>query len=134
MYKIGTMLPVLARTHGKKKEQKLAFLSLLAYIQKALCRHRRKNDRKGHFYCSRSRRDWVRYLLSPILCVIKRCFHKEEFDTDRSQGFLKRFNRILCTVIFKTQGVCVREQWPFKYYITGNMHRYERSFFTFSIH
>ena len=46
MYKIGTMLPVLARTHGKKKEQKLAFLSLLAYIQKALCRHRRKNDRK----------------------------------------------------------------------------------------
>ena len=45
MYKIGTMLPVLARTLGKK-EQTLAFLSLLAYIQKALCRHRRKNDRK----------------------------------------------------------------------------------------
>ena len=41
------MLPVLARTHGKKKEEEtLAFLSLLAYIQKALCRHRRKNDRK----------------------------------------------------------------------------------------
>ena len=113
MYKIGTMLPVLARTHGKKT---LAFLSLLAYIQKALCRHRRKNDRKV------------------ISIVIKRCYNKEEFDTDRSQGFLKRFNRILCTVIFKTQGVCVREEWPFKYYITGNMHRYERSFFTLSIH
>ena len=64
----------------------------------------------------------------------KRCFDKEEFDTDRSQGFLKSFNRILCTVIFKTQGVCVREEWPFKHYITGNMVCYERSFFTFSIH
>ena len=31
----------------------------------------------------RSRRDCVRYLLSPIICFIKRCYDKEEFDTDR---------------------------------------------------
>ena len=31
----------------------------------------------------RSRRDCVRYLLSPILCFIKRCYDKEEFDIDR---------------------------------------------------
>ena len=30
-------------------------------------------------------------LLSPILCFIKRCYDKEEFDTDRSEGFLKNF-------------------------------------------
>ena len=50
----------------------------------------------------RSRRDWVRYLLSPTLCFIERCYDKEEFDTDRSKGFLKRLNRILCSVIIKT--------------------------------
>lgn len=32
----------------------------------------------------RNRRDCVRYLLSPILCFIKRCYDKEEFNTDRS--------------------------------------------------
>ena len=32
----------------------------------------------------RSRRDWVRYLLSPTLCFIERCYDKEKFDTDRS--------------------------------------------------
>ena len=30
-------------------------------------------------------------LPSPILCFIKRCYDKEEFDTDRSSGFLKNF-------------------------------------------
>ena len=32
----------------------------------------------------RSRNDCVRYRLSPILCFIKRCYDKEEFDIDRS--------------------------------------------------
>ena len=32
----------------------------------------------------RSRNDCVRYLLSPILWFIKRCYDKEEFDIDRS--------------------------------------------------
>ena len=39
----------------------------------------------------RSRRGCVQYLLSPILCFLKRCYDKEEFDTDLSYGY---FNMI----------------------------------------
>lgn len=82
-----------------------SFLSLLAYSQKALCRHWCKNDGKvisivlvHAVKCNlRSQRDWVQYLLSShnFLCFIKHCYGKEEFDTDRSYGFLTRLNRIV---------------------------------------
>ena len=73
---------------------------------------------------------------------MKRCYDKEEFDTDRSKGFLKRLNRILCSVTLKTYGVCVREEWPLKYHITGHLLCYDNSriefsqinFFAISIH
>ena len=39
----------------------------------------------------RSRRGCVQYLLSPILCFLKHCYDKEEFDTDLSYGY---FNMI----------------------------------------
>ena len=69
-----------------------SFLSLLAYSQKALCRHRCKNDGKvitivlvHAVKCNlQSQRDWVQYLLSSHSLFYKHCYGKEEFDTDHS--------------------------------------------------
>ena len=44
----------------------------------------------------------VQYLLSPILCFIKHCYDKEEFDTDHSQRY---FNMLY---YFS----CIHEDWP----------------------
>ena len=50
-------------------------------------------------------RDWVRYLFPFffLLCFIKRCNDKVEFDTD--SDFLKSSNKILCSVILKMYDV-----------------------------
>ena len=66
-----------------------SFLSLLAYSQKALCRHWCKNDgkvisivKKSVTFGAKGTGFSTCYL--PILCFIKHCYGKEEFDTDRS--------------------------------------------------
>ena len=66
----------------------------------------------------RSRRDWVRYLYLPFfkLCFIRRCYDKEEFDTDCSNGCLKRFNRIVqetCSVLTYDNSLSIRNCFMF---------------------
>ena len=73
----------------------------------------------------RSRRDWVRYLLSPILPLfIKRCYDKklQEGIWLFLYDFLKSSNKILSSVILKNVR-CLR-LWgmeSFKYHITGKV-------------
>ena len=45
------------------------------------------------------------------LCFIRRCYDKEEFDTDCSYGCLKRFNRIVqetCSVLTYDNSLSIR--------------------------
>ena len=73
----------------------------------------------------RSRRDWVRYLLSPILpFFIKRCYDKklQEGIWLFLYDFLKSSNKILSSVTLKNVR-CLR-LWgmeSFKYHITGKV-------------